>query len=407
MISLDPKGAQDRHRKAVARRYVSVRPLDDGMGSLTVFSAAQDIETIFQTCQAMAHAKVPGDDRPVGARRVDVMVEVFQQVLATGQFVYKNPARTTAPAPEVPQPLVPFLTGHAERTSDSAPPDVDRAEQPAALDISCPGSTPTSGTPDIDQAERLAPAGRAEGAPSSGGERDHVTCQASTSAPETVEPAVPFLTGHAVEVSENAPPDIDQAERLAPAGRAEGAPSSGGERDHVTCSANTPASGMPEPVVPFLTGHAVEVSENAPPNVGQDEQPAAPDTTCPASIPAPESPVSAVPFLTEHAVEVSGNAPPDVDRAEQPAASDTKCPAGTSAPATLEPDAASDTACPATEPVSELVDQFAGAAADEVHPDDVWPIPDGIPGALGRPDPFPLQNGTTPRINVTLAATTL
>ncbi|RIJ71284.1 hypothetical protein D1871_14790 [Nakamurella silvestris] len=72
------------------------------MGSLTVFSAAQDIETIFQTCQAMAHGKVAGDDRPVGARRVDVMVEVFQQVLATGQFVYKNPARTTAPAPEVP-----------------------------------------------------------------------------------------------------------------------------------------------------------------------------------------------------------------------------------------------------------------------------------------------------------------
>ncbi|RIJ70813.1 HNH endonuclease [Nakamurella silvestris] len=57
--------------------------------------------------------------------------------------------------------------------------------------------------------------------------------------------------------------------------------------------------------------------------------------------------------------------------------------------------------------MSELVDQFAGAAADEAHPDDVWPIPDGSPGALGRPDPFPLQNGTTPRINVTIAGTTL
>ncbi|RIJ76560.1 DUF222 domain-containing protein, partial [Nakamurella silvestris] len=117
VISLDPKGAEDRHRKAVARRYVSVRPLDDGMGSLTVFSAAQDIETIFQTCQAMAHGKVPGDDRPVCARRVDVMVEVFQQVLATGQFVYKNPARATAPASGTPEPVVPFLTGHAVEMS--------------------------------------------------------------------------------------------------------------------------------------------------------------------------------------------------------------------------------------------------------------------------------------------------
>ncbi|RIJ76559.1 hypothetical protein D1871_11895, partial [Nakamurella silvestris] len=93
---------------------------------------------------------------------------------------------------------------------------------------------------------------------------------------------------------------------------------------------------------------------------------------------------------------MSENAPPDACPAEPPAA-----------PATLEPDAAADTACPTTDPEPEPLDPFAGAAADEAHPDDVWPIPDGVPGALGRPDSFPLQNGTAPRINVTLAATTL
>ncbi|RIJ77606.1 DUF222 domain-containing protein, partial [Nakamurella silvestris] len=302
VISLDPKGAEDRHRKAVARRYVSVRPLDDGMGSLTVFSAAQDIETIFQTCQAMAHAKVPGDDRPVGARRVDVMVEVFQQVLATGQFVYKNPARVTAPASGTPEPVVPFLTGHAVEVSGNAPPDVGPAEPSVAPDTTCPAGTPTSATsepvvpfltghaenasdnapPDVGPAVRLAPVGRAGGAPSSGGERDHVTCPANTPAPMTPEPAVPFLTGHAENASENAPPDVDQAERLAPAGHAGGAPSSGSERDHVTCPASNSTSATSEPVVPFLTEHAVEVSDSAPPDAECGPS-AGSDITCPGT----------------------------------------------------------------------------------------------------------------------------
>jgi len=100
VIALDPHGATERHRKTLHRRTVTTRPLNDGMASLTMFAAAQHINTIYQTCHAMATPHLPGDDRTIGARRADAITDVFTHILHTGTYRYTNPHHTNHQHPE-------------------------------------------------------------------------------------------------------------------------------------------------------------------------------------------------------------------------------------------------------------------------------------------------------------------
>src|SRR6478609_7677664 len=93
---LDAEASRRRHEKAVSQRHVRRRVLEDGMAELAVISTAQDIAAIWQALTAFAeHAKARGDDRDVGNRRVDALVDLC--IGALDRFAGWNAGRLPAP----------------------------------------------------------------------------------------------------------------------------------------------------------------------------------------------------------------------------------------------------------------------------------------------------------------------
>ena len=86
VIAADPAGAQDRHRRAAARRELTLSAGTDAMATLKAFLPADGAVKIFQVSDLIATgtAGVPGDDRGVGARRVDAWVDLADQLLTDG-----------------------------------------------------------------------------------------------------------------------------------------------------------------------------------------------------------------------------------------------------------------------------------------------------------------------------------
>lgn len=85
VIRHDPHGADDRHDTAKTRRRVSTKAHPDGMGSLWLYSTAQDVATIHACLVAVGDAsKCPDDDRTADARRVDAMVDLCADALDAG-----------------------------------------------------------------------------------------------------------------------------------------------------------------------------------------------------------------------------------------------------------------------------------------------------------------------------------
>ena len=115
VITCDPDGAHDRHQRRIRDRYVSRWAETDGMAGLRIYSAAQDIATIYEAVTALADIdRIPGDDRDLGNRRVDALVDICTDVLAGGWQHAGLPARQprrNRPQIRVTMPLNALLGG--------------------------------------------------------------------------------------------------------------------------------------------------------------------------------------------------------------------------------------------------------------------------------------------------------
>ena len=83
-INRDPDGAHNRHERARADRYVSISPTQDAMAWLTALLPAPDAVAVYTTLTALADAADPADDRSMGARRADALVDLATRYLDAG-----------------------------------------------------------------------------------------------------------------------------------------------------------------------------------------------------------------------------------------------------------------------------------------------------------------------------------
>ena len=141
VIAVDPVSAAERHERARQRRMVSMQRGEDGMGTFSANLTADGITTVWNALDARAWAsralagQAQGDDRTLGQRRADALVEVCAEALDRslgGNVEYHQPPdwrhhRPTADAPE-PAP-------RSARPTSSAPPtrQPSRPQQPTRL----------------------------------------------------------------------------------------------------------------------------------------------------------------------------------------------------------------------------------------------------------------------------------
>ncbi len=88
VITVDPDGCDERHRAAAARRELAIKALPDAMATLKAFLPADGAVKIFQLTDllATATAGAHGDQRGIGARRVDALVDIADQLLTLGHL---------------------------------------------------------------------------------------------------------------------------------------------------------------------------------------------------------------------------------------------------------------------------------------------------------------------------------
>ena len=106
VITVDPDGAEDRHHHAAARRELALQALPDAMASLKAYLPADGAVKIFQVSDLLATgtAGTPGDSRGIGARRVDALIDIADQLLTNGYLDLTDylgrelPNHTTPPA---------------------------------------------------------------------------------------------------------------------------------------------------------------------------------------------------------------------------------------------------------------------------------------------------------------------
>ena len=151
VITVDPDGTEKRHQAAAARRELTLRPLPDAMANLSAYLPADGAVKIFQISDllATATAGVSGDNRGIGARRVDAWIDIADQLLTNGCLDLADYLDQALPDHAQPKPRAP--------RGDSLPDD--RAERPAnhadtattATDISADRPTDATGdTTDVD-----------------------------------------------------------------------------------------------------------------------------------------------------------------------------------------------------------------------------------------------------------------
>ncbi len=91
---LDAEAVRKRREAALAQRSLYVQDEPDGMATLCAYLPAEQAHACFEAIGALVHPKAPGEDRPVGARRVDALVEVI--AAATGTDPRTPPAPVSA-----------------------------------------------------------------------------------------------------------------------------------------------------------------------------------------------------------------------------------------------------------------------------------------------------------------------
>ena len=82
VVRVDPDAATRRHHAAVAQRAVTWWPEPDGMARLQVLGAAPEVMAIHGVVDLLAGPRTPGDDRLVGARRFDALLELCLAAVA-------------------------------------------------------------------------------------------------------------------------------------------------------------------------------------------------------------------------------------------------------------------------------------------------------------------------------------
>ncbi len=119
VIVVDPDGSADRHRAAATRRDLTLRAQPDAMATLNAFLTADGAVKIFQISDLLATstAGVPGDPRGIGARRIDALVDIADQLITHGyldlaDFISQPLPDSTTPrapvtAPTPPEPRTP------------------------------------------------------------------------------------------------------------------------------------------------------------------------------------------------------------------------------------------------------------------------------------------------------------
>ena len=88
VITVDPDGCDERHKAAAARRELAIKALPDAMATLKALLPADGAVKIFQLADLLATATAGshGDERGIGARRIDALVDVADQLLTLGRL---------------------------------------------------------------------------------------------------------------------------------------------------------------------------------------------------------------------------------------------------------------------------------------------------------------------------------
>ena len=126
VITVDPEGSEKRHQAAAARRELTLRPQPDAMANLSAYLPADGAVKIFQISDllATATAGVSGDDRGIGARRVDAWIDIADQLLTNGCLDLADYLDRALPDHAQPQPRA----QRSEFADDSTePPDATTA----------------------------------------------------------------------------------------------------------------------------------------------------------------------------------------------------------------------------------------------------------------------------------------
>lgn len=76
VMRVDTDAARKRREKAVRERDVTVTPAPDGMALLTAHLPAEQAYAIYGVISDLATARIPGDDRPISARRADTLADL-------------------------------------------------------------------------------------------------------------------------------------------------------------------------------------------------------------------------------------------------------------------------------------------------------------------------------------------
>ncbi len=91
---LDAEAVRKRREAAIAQRSLYVQDEHDGMATLCAYLPSEQAHACFEAIDDLVHPKAPGETRPVGARRVDALVEVIG--IATGTDPGNPPAPETS-----------------------------------------------------------------------------------------------------------------------------------------------------------------------------------------------------------------------------------------------------------------------------------------------------------------------
>lgn len=153
VIIVDPEGAQERHEAAAARRELTLRPQSDAMATLSAYLPADGAVKIFQISDLLAAstAGTPTDPRGVGARRIDALVDIADQLLTHGYLDVADYIDVPLPDHSAPGP------GPGPVTSDQAATDTT-APDTTAPDTAAPfPDTPDPTVPDAESSSDPTP----------------------------------------------------------------------------------------------------------------------------------------------------------------------------------------------------------------------------------------------------------
>ncbi len=133
VIIVDPDGAENRHQEAAARRELRMQPGPDGMATLKAHLPADGAVKIFQVSDLLATgtAGTPGDNRGIGARRVDALVDIADHLLTHGFVDLTDYLGEELPDHGTPTPRRPPAPAPAASTNPSGNDSTGEGAEPA------------------------------------------------------------------------------------------------------------------------------------------------------------------------------------------------------------------------------------------------------------------------------------